>query len=119
MHPDHEATICPVRHALLQSLLVKPVEKIEFFPRIFCCDSLGSQGLHGPFKPDRYVDVSDFWDKKIAAIKIHQSQPLRFYLEMIDQQCLVHGRESGKKRAEGFHYLPIFGFIDNGPPLGG
>lgn len=40
-------------------------------------------------------------------------------LEMIDKQCLVHGRDSGKKRAEGFLYLPIFGFTDNGPPLGG
>lgn len=119
MHPDHEAAFCIVRRALLQNLLIKPIEDIKLFPRIFCCDSLSSIGLHGRFKPDRYVDVSDVWDKKIAAINIHQSQPLWYYLEMIDKQCLAHGRDSGKKRAEGFLYLPIFGFTDNGPPLGG
>ena len=49
MHPDHEATFCIVRRALLKSILVKPVEDIQSFPRIFCCDSMGSIGLHGPF----------------------------------------------------------------------
>lgn len=119
MHPDHEATFGLVRRALLQCFLKETFIDIQSVPRIFCCDSLSSTGLHGPFKPDRYVDVADSWDKKIAAIKIHQSQPLRLYLEMIDKQCLAHGRESGNKRAEGFLYLPIFGFSDNGPPLGG
>ena len=79
---------------------------------------MGSIGLHGPFKPDRYVNVTDSWDKKIEAINIHQSQPLWIYLEMIDRQCLAHGRDSGKKRAEAFLYLPLFGFTDNGPALG-
>ena len=119
MHPDHEVTFCLVRRALLHCFLKETFTDIQSVPRIFCCDSLSSIGLHGPFKPDRYVDVTDSWDKKIAAIKIHQSQPLSYYLEMIDKQCLAHGRESGKKRAEAFHYLPIFGFTDNGPPLGG
>ena len=119
MHPDHEATFCVVRRALLQVFLNNSPGEHQMFPRIFCCDSLSSNGLHGPFKPDRYVDVADIWDKKIAAIKIHQSQPLSFYLEMIDKQCLAHGKESGTKRAEGFLYLPIFGFPDNGQPLGG
>ena len=119
MHPDHEAAFHLMRRALLQGILNKPVPEIEPFPRIYCCDSLSSIGLHDRFAPDRYVDVSDIWDKKIAAIKIHQSQPVWYYLEMIDRQCLAHGRDSGKKRAEGFRYLPIFGFTDNGPPLGG
>jgi LmbE family N-acetylglucosaminyl deacetylase len=119
MHPDHEATFRLVRRAFLWNLVVKPVEKIEFFPRIFCCDSISSIGLHDRFAPDRYVDVSSVWDQKITAIKIHQSQPLLYFLEMIDKQCLAHGRESGKERAEGFRYLPLFGFPDNGPSLGG
>lgn len=118
MHPDHEATFRLVRRALLQSFLVKPTEDIQLFPRIFCCDSLSSMGLHDRFKPDRYVDVADIWDKKITAIKHHQSQPLWYYLEMIDKQCLAHGQNAGTQRAEGFLYLPIFGFTDNGPPLG-
>lgn len=119
MHPDHEATFRIVRRAHLQCFFVKPAEDIQPFPRIFCCDSLGSVGLHGPFKPDRYVDVTDIWDRKIAAINAHQSQPLSFFLERIDMQCLAHGKDSGVRRSEGFLYLPLFGFQDDGRPLGG
>jgi LmbE family N-acetylglucosaminyl deacetylase len=119
MHPDHEATFRLVRRALLQVFLSETPIDIQSISRIFCCDSMGSMGLHGPFKPDRYVDVTDSWDKKMAAIKIHQSQPVRLYLEMIDKQCRFHGRDSGKKRAEGFRYLPLFGITDTGPALGG
>lgn len=119
MHPDHEATFQIVRRALLQNILVKHVENTRFFPRIFCCDSLSSIGLHGPFKPDRYVDVTDIWDRKLGAINLHQSQPLWFYLDKIDKQCLAHGEKFGVPRAEGFLYLPLFGFHDSGQPLGG
>jgi LmbE family N-acetylglucosaminyl deacetylase len=119
MHPDHEATFCIVRRALLQAYVNSSPAKQRMLPRIFCCDSLSSNGLHGPFKPDKYIDVTAIWDKKIAAIQIHQSQPLSFYLEMINKQCLAHGKESGTKRAEGFLYLPIFGFPDTGQSLVG
>ena len=119
VHPDHEATSRLVRRALLQSFLVEPMEDIQLFPRIFCCDSLSSIGLHGPFSPDRYVDVTDIWDRKIAAINLHRSQPVPYYIEMIVRQCLAHGEKFGVKRAEGFLFLPQYGFPDKGEPLGG
>jgi LmbE family N-acetylglucosaminyl deacetylase len=119
MHPDHEATFRILRRALLHQFLAASKEDSQISTRIFCCDSLSSVGLHGPFKPDRYVDVTDIWDRKISAINFHQSQPLSLFLERIDMQCLAHGKESGVKRAEGFFYLPIFGIPDNGQPLGG
>jgi len=118
MHPDHEATFRILRRAILHIFLAASKEDSRTPPRIFCCDSLGSVGLHGPFKPDRYVDVTDIWDRKISAINVHQSQPLSLFLERIDRQCLAHGKEAGVKRAEGFLYLPIFGLPDNGQPLG-
>lgn len=118
MHPDHEATFNLVRRALLHCFINETSIDIQHFPRIFCCDSLSSMGLHGPFKPDRYVDVADAWGRKIAAIKTHQSQPVGLLLEMIENQGRSHGRVAGMQRAEGFLYLPIFGFADNGPPLG-
>ena len=119
MHPDHEATFRIVQRSLLQLILKKTLDENQIFPRIFCCDSLSSNGFHGPFKPDILVDVSDVWAKKIAAITFHKSQPLSFFLEMIETQCSAHGKKSGSKRAEGFLYIPIFGFQDNGEPLGG
>jgi len=119
MHPDHEATFRILRRAFLHQLLAAPKEDPQSAMKIFCCDSLGSVGLHGPFKPDRYVDVTDIWGRKISAINVHQSQPLSLLLEKIDVQCLAHGQKSGVKRAEGFYYLPMFGIPDNGKPLGG
>ena len=78
-----------------------------------------SFGLHGPFKPDRYVNVTAAWEKKIAVINAHQSQALDYYLSMIEKQCIAHGQASGKQRAEAFLYFPFFGAVDNGSPLGG
>ena len=65
MHPDHEATFRLVRRALLKCFLTESSFDTRDFPRIFCCDSLSSMGLHGLFKPDRYVDVSDFGIRKL------------------------------------------------------
>jgi len=119
MHPDHEATFHVLRRALICGFLGKSIEDIKAIPRIFCCDTYSSLGLHGPFKPDSFVDVTHVWEKKEIAIKAHESQPLSLYLDMIKQQCLYHGKAAGTKRAEGFLYLPFFGHPDDGVPLGG
>jgi len=118
MHPDHEATFLIVRRALLIGYLRRYKDDPQILPRIFCCDNIGSIGLHGPFRPDRYVDVTSFWDRKVAAINAHRSQALHYYRGMIEKQCIIHGQASGKQRAEAFLYLPFFGAVDNGSPLG-
>ena len=118
MHLDHEATFRVVRRALVCDFLVNSMDDFNAFPRIFCCDTYASLGLHGPFKPDRFVDVTHIWEKKKAAIKAHESQILSLYIDMIDRQCLSHGKAAGTKRAEGFFYLPLFGRPDDGAPLG-
>jgi len=117
MHPDHEAAFCLLRRSFLRYYLANPIDKVEQFPRIFCCDTYKSVGLHGPFKPNYFVDVSQIWEKKMTAIKAHQSEPMHFYLPMIEEQCLSHGKVAGTKRAEGFLYLPLFGRSDDGAPL--
>ena len=119
MHPDHEAALRVLRRALVCGVLDSSINDIGDIPRVFCCDTYNSIGLHGPFKPDRFVDVTRIWEKKEVAIKAHESQLLSLYLNMIEQQCLSHGRAAGKKLAEGFLYLPLFGRPDDGLPLGG
>jgi hypothetical protein len=114
-----EATFRILRRALLHLFLTFSKEDTHPPPGIFCCDSLSSVGLHGVFKPDRFVDVTEIWDRKISAIRVHQSQPLSIFLERIDIQCRAHGKDHGVKRAEGFLYLPIFGLPDNEQLLGG
>jgi LmbE family N-acetylglucosaminyl deacetylase len=118
MHPGHEATFLLERRVLLLGYLTRYKDDPQIIPRIFCCDNIGSIGLHGPFKPDRYVDVTSFRERKIAAISAHRSQPLHYYLDMIEKQCTTHGMASGKQRAEAFLHLPLFGAVDSGPPLG-
>ena len=119
MHPDHEATFRVLRRALVRGFLGKSIDDLKGTPRIFCCDTYNSLGLHGPFKPDRFVDVEGVWKKKNSAIQAHESQLISLYLDMIERQCLCHGKAAGTKRAEGFLYLPLFGRPDEGVPLGG
>ncbi len=118
-HPDHEATFRILRRAILRCFWINTMDNIQIYPRIFCCDTYNSMGLHGPFNPENFVDVTQIWEKKIAAINAHKGQPLAFFLDMIDRQCLAHGKSAGTKRAEGFLYLPLFGRPDDGALLGG
>jgi len=119
VHPDHESVFRIVRRSLLREHLGDPLEAPKRFPRIFSCDTYASQGLRGRFEPNHLVDVSSVWDKKVAAIRAHRSQPLSFYLGMIEKQCRAHGEAAGTQWAEAFLYLPLFGRPDEGEPLGG
>jgi N-acetylglucosamine malate deacetylase 1 len=118
MHPDHETTFRVLRRALVRGFLGKSIDDLKGTPRIFCCDTYSSMGLRGPFKPDHLVDVKDVWEKKKSAILAHESQPLPLYLNMIEQQCFIHGRAVGKDLAEGFLYVPFFGRPNDGLTLG-
>jgi LmbE family N-acetylglucosaminyl deacetylase len=119
MHPDHEAAFRILRRSLIRGFLIQSKKNIDELPQIFCCDTYNSLGLHGPFKPDNFVDVTPIWDKKIAAINVHAGQPLKLFLDMIEKQCSNHGRAAGTKWAEGFLHLPLFGRPNVGTPLGG
>jgi LmbE family N-acetylglucosaminyl deacetylase len=118
MHPDHEATFRLLRRAVICYFLANPTDDLQAFPRIFCCDTYNSLGLRGPFEPDRLVDVTHVWQKKIAAIKAHKSQLLSLYLGLSERQCLAYGKAAGTEWAEGFLYLPMFGRPDDGVALG-
>jgi len=118
MHPDHEATFRVLRRALISYFLVNAIDDFKAIPRIFCCDTYNSLGLRGPFEPDRFVDVTRVWEKKVAAINAHKSQLLPIYLAFTEEQCRTHGKAAGTEWAEGFLYLPMFGRPDDGVPLG-
>lgn len=113
MHPDHEATFNLVRRSLVRLILQYPKNYSHKFPRIYCCDTYHSLGLRGAFRPDRLVDITGVWDKKIAAIKAHTSQDLQLYLDMVEGQSLIHGKSVGVERAEGFIYIPMFNNAKN------
>jgi LmbE family N-acetylglucosaminyl deacetylase len=67
------------------------------------------------FEPDEYVDISDFIDLKLDALRCHKSQIPEDWKEedtMLGQarrQCRMRGSESGVKYAEAFRRVPQVG----------
>lgn len=58
-----------------------------------------------PFNPDVYVDISDFIDKKIEALKKHDSQYQKYskdWIEAIKARAKYRGYENGMEYAECF-----------------
>jgi LmbE family N-acetylglucosaminyl deacetylase len=57
------------------------------------------------FRPQFYVDVSDFMRQKIEALKAHTSQHRKFgdaWIEAIEARCRLRGFELGVRYAEAF-----------------
>src|SRR5262245_25435757 len=69
MHADHASTA-----AIVQRVLPFVICHIGKAPRLWACDTYFSTGARGPFVPDVYVDVTDQWSRKLAAIRAHRSQ---------------------------------------------
>ena len=118
MHPDHEAVFLILRRALVSRFLNKSIDAVEPAPPVFCCDTYGSMGIRGPFEPHQRVDVTEVWERKMAAIHAHESQPLPIYLKMIENQCRIHGKVAGTQFAEAFLRIPLFGISEDGVRLG-
>jgi LmbE family N-acetylglucosaminyl deacetylase len=118
IHPDHEAAFYLVRRTLMRTVLVNPQKNVPKLPQIYCCDTYNSHGLRSPFTPDRFVDITDVWERKIAAIKAYKSEPVSFYLSMIENQCKAHGKRAKTKRAEAFLHLPAFSSPEDDSALG-
>ncbi len=65
--------------------------------------------LAGTDQPDYYVDVSDFFDKKIQALRRHKSQigryPPRELRKRVRERMAEVGKEAGYKLAEAFRRI--------------
>jgi LmbE family N-acetylglucosaminyl deacetylase len=102
-HPDHEATWRITRGAILRG------EAERTLQALYWSDTYNGAGLHGDFEPDCLVDVTPYWEAKIAALNAHVSQNPPHYVEMIGRQCGLHGARSGVRVAEGFRRAPFLG----------
>jgi LmbE family N-acetylglucosaminyl deacetylase len=112
-HADHAATAAVVQRVLpfVMAEIGKPV-------RVWACDTYFSMGPRGPFVPDVYVDVTQQWPIKLAALRAHQSQRPEGWVTMLERQCGLHAHrathkveEGGRFYAEGFRRLIPFGYI--------
>jgi LmbE family N-acetylglucosaminyl deacetylase len=104
---DHEALF----HACVTATRPGAPGQKHTVPFVLSCDhtSLFWTADRAPFIPNFYVDVSDYLEVKINALRLHTSQ-LRPPLyhgspEALELATRVRGREVSAEAAEGFHLL--------------
>lgn len=102
-------------HRLINEAVTRAVARTRIdigYPRIlFACDTYNSLGGNGPFPPNYYVDVTDTFDRKLIAIKAHQSQPVERWVNMAKMLGTLHGSRCDCAYAEAFLQLPILGHV--------
>lgn len=83
----------------------------RWFPSIVMFEPMMPSGRsYAPFRPQLYVDVSDFMAMKIEALKAHASQHERFgedWLDAIVARCRLRGFEAGVEYAEAFEAVRL------------
>lgn len=78
---------------------------------LFSCDCYNSIGrnMMDLFCPTDYVDISSVWLKKVDIINIYTSQPLQYWIKMVECQNKIHGARVGVEFAEAFIQIPVLG----------
>lgn len=66
-------------HAIIGKASINCASRAENIKKILLCEPLLT--LRTSFKPNFFVDISDYFAKKIEALSYHKSQSGRFYLE--------------------------------------
>lgn len=60
---------------------------------------------YNAFRPQIYVDISDFIDRKLESLKAHSSQYQKYgkdWIDAVEARCRLRGFEMGVKYAEAF-----------------
>jgi LmbE family N-acetylglucosaminyl deacetylase len=113
-HPDHRAAAQAATYAVFPSagsrLLFAELLKEGFEPH-----NVKRLYLHGPEKPDTWVDISGTIDTKLAALKQHVSQLGDWDPEkMIREWAAEEGKEKGMAYAEAYKVMILENEDDHG-----
>lgn len=113
-HPDHRAAAQAATYAVFPSagsrLLFAELLKEGFEPH-----NVKRLYLHGPEKPDTWVDITATIDTKIAALKKHASQLGDWDPEkMIREWAAEEGKEKGLNYAESYKVMVLENEEDHG-----
>lgn len=113
-HPDHRAAAQAATYAVFPSagsrLLFAELLKEGFEPH-----NVKRLYLHGPEKPDTWVDISETLDAKLAALKKHASQLGDWDPEkMIREWAAEEGKEKGMAYAEAYKVMVLENEEDHG-----
>jgi len=106
-HPDHRAAAQAATYAVFPSagsrLLFAELLKEGFEPH-----NVKRLYLHGPEKPDTWVDITGTIDTKLAALKKHASQLGDWDPEkMIREWAAEEGKEKGMEYAEAYKVMVL------------
>lgn len=105
-HPEHRAVFEIASNACVESRIESSYPR-----RLFSSDTYNSLGINGAFNATHYIDVSNFWDKKMEAISQFRSEPVDMWKEMIRKQNAVFGSRVRVEFAEGFLQMPMQGMM--------
>jgi LmbE family N-acetylglucosaminyl deacetylase len=113
-HPDHRAAAQAATYAVFPSagsrLLFADLLKEGYEPH-----NVKRLYLHGPEKPDTWVDISETIDAKITALKKHASQLGDWDPEkMIREWAAEEGKEKGMSYAEAYKVMVLENEEDHG-----
>jgi LmbE family N-acetylglucosaminyl deacetylase len=113
-HPDHRAAAQAATYAVFPSagsrLLFAELLKEGYEPH-----NVKRLYLHGPEKPDTWVDISETIDAKLAALKKHASQLGDWDPEkMIREWAAEEGKEKGMDYAEAYKVMVLENEEDHG-----
>jgi LmbE family N-acetylglucosaminyl deacetylase len=113
-HPDHRAAAQAATYAVFPSagsrLLFAELLKEGYEPH-----NVKRLYLHGPEKPDTWVDISETIDAKLAALKKHASQLGDWDPEkMIREWAEEEGKEKGMSYAEAYKVMVLENEEDHG-----
>jgi LmbE family N-acetylglucosaminyl deacetylase len=113
-HPDHRAAAQAATYAVFPSagsrLLFAELLKEGFEPH-----NVKRLYLHGPEKPDTWVDITETIDLKLAALKKHASQLGDWDPEkMIREWAAEEGKEKEMKYAEAYKVMILENEEDHG-----
>jgi len=106
LHPDHRAVGTTVADAVYPT-----ARDAIYFPEHYQAGlmpwKVGEIWFYGAEKPDRYVDISETFPQKIAALRHHDSQVGRSNQleERIRERVTEVGKEAGLPMAEAFKVL--------------
>jgi LmbE family N-acetylglucosaminyl deacetylase len=113
-HPDHRAAAQTATYAVFPSagsrLLFAELLKEGYEPH-----NVKRLYLHGPEKPDTWVDISETIELKLAALKKHASQLGDWDPEkMIREWAAEEGKEKGMAYAEAYKVMVLENEEDHG-----
>lgn len=103
-HPDHRQIFLLVQRAMIPPW-IKSGRPFSFL----ACDVYNSQGRSSIFKPDLYIDIGKFWNKKMKVINYYKSQPVEIWKRMARNQARLYGQRTKVSYCEGFKKIPIQG----------